>query len=179
MNIKMKLALALLCVWTLFAATYFYYYSGPPKSTSNELEYIGFPLNIWGPRFWFALHMTSITYPEQPTDIDRNNARAFVEAFMKVIPCMKCREHFAKIVAEDPMNLDSRATFMEWTWRIHNRANKDGGRGEFTREQTNNYFREIAAGMHETRRTTLDYIMAGTAGALLVATGAAAASMLR
>lgn len=167
----MKVIIALFSFWVIFIVFYFYYYSGPPKSSSNQLEYIGFPLNIWGPRFWFALHMTAITYPENPTELDRNNARAFVEAFIKVIPCAKCRTHFDKIVADDPINLESRASFMEWTWRIHNKANHDNGGREFSRDQTNDYFREIASGMHENRRTFVDYFMASSAGFLLITTG--------
>lgn len=104
-----------------------------------------FPIDVWGPRFWFVLHTVTQSYPIEPGPKDKENAYNFVTAFGKVLPCPTCREHFAKITGEDRVAdaLGSRDEFMEWAWRIHNRVNTDGGKPAVSRADATRYFMSL------------------------------------
>lgn len=107
-----------------------------------------FPIDVWGPRFWFVLHTVTQSYPEKPTPQDKENAYNFITAFGKVLPCPSCREHFARIGAEDRVAdaLGTRDEFMEWGWRIHNRVNVDGGKPAVSRADAMRYFMSLQRG---------------------------------
>lgn len=52
--------------------------------------------DVWGPKFWGMLHMVSFLYCEDGTaNADmRTNAREFVWAFARMIPCPACKQEF-------------------------------------------------------------------------------------
>lgn len=111
----------------------------------DKLIAIPLPIYVWGPRFWFVLHTVTQNYPIEPQPHDKENAVNFVTAYGKSLPCIKCKEHFAKITSEDKVvdSLGSRDAFMEWAWRIHNRANTDNGKPAVSRADTTRYFMSL------------------------------------
>jgi len=83
--------------------------------------------DVWGPHAWFLLHSITIEYPNQPTDIDKNNMKEFINAFQKMIPCIKCRENFKNHTTKYPLTSDilsSRDSIVNWMIDIHNEVNK-------------------------------------------------------
>jgi len=89
-------------------------------------------LNIesWGPAFWHVMHAVSFMYPENPTPQDQTKYANFYENLIDVLPCQKCRNHFAEILQEIPMQLRSRRELSEWVVNVHNEVNKSTGKPE-------------------------------------------------
>ena len=82
---------------------------------------------IWGPHSWKFLHYMTISYPECPSDEDKQNMSEFINAFQKIIPCYKCRTNFKKHIQEQPLNdsvLKSKKDFVYWMIDVHNSVNK-------------------------------------------------------
>lgn len=85
----------------------------------------------WGPTFWRAIHIIADTYPENPSELDRSNYKAWFYALKDVLPCMKCRGHYSNYLDEEPLNeenLVSRDTLSSWVWSFHNAVNVRKGK---------------------------------------------------
>ena len=83
--------------------------------------------NYWGPALWTALHTISFNYPEQPTEKEQTQYRAFFQALKHVLPCGKCRLHYAQGIDHDlPLEpaLRNRDTLSRWLVDFHNSVNR-------------------------------------------------------
>lgn len=78
----------------------------------------------WGPAGWHFMHTVSMTYPEIPSDQDKEKYRIFYESIGEVLPCPACRRHYQDNLKKLPIQLDSRADLFKWTIDIHNEVNK-------------------------------------------------------
>lgn len=78
----------------------------------------------WGPAGWHFMHTVAMTYPEIPSDQDKEKYRVFYESIGEVLPCPACRRHYQDNLKKLPINLDSRADLFKWTIDIHNEVNK-------------------------------------------------------
>ncbi len=114
-------------------------------AADEPLEQVVFPLDVWGPRFWFTMHTVAMAYPDKPTPADKQHVYNFYVAMAQIIPCPRCRVHFAQILRDDPVAdaLGSRTEIMDWLWRVHNRANRDNKKRELTRAEVNKQFKRL------------------------------------
>lgn len=87
-------------------------------------------LNIseWGPALWQSLHAISFTYPESPTPSDQSAYYNFFTALQYVIPCVKCRGHYATMLTESPIRLESQEALARWLVDRHNEVNVRTGK---------------------------------------------------
>lgn len=87
--------------------------------------------NYWGPALWTALHTISFNYPEQPTPTERDQYRTFFQSLKHVLPCGKCRTHYAEgldtLLPLEPA-LRNRDTFSRWLVEFHNSVNQRLGK---------------------------------------------------
>jgi hypothetical protein len=92
------------------------------------------PPTVWGPFFWYTIHIAALGYPNEPNYAEKKAAKEFYESFSHIIPCPVCKEHYAKYLAENPLtpHLDTRKDLFEWTVRIHNLVNKSLNKPEVT-----------------------------------------------
>jgi hypothetical protein len=82
---------------------------------------------IWGPPAWKFMHSVTFAYPKSdPTEEDKENMVNFINACGRVLPCIKCRAHFRKMVRENPphRHLQSRETISRWLVERHNDVNR-------------------------------------------------------
>ena len=80
----------------------------------------------WGSHYWKAMHYLTIAYPDEPTDIDKTNVKQFFTSVGKILPCEKCRVHFAQHLQKYPLSdivLSSRYNLINWLKDIHNEVN--------------------------------------------------------
>jgi hypothetical protein len=61
---------------------------------------------IWGPAFWFTLHVTAAHYPENPSPIVRHLMKNRILAIPYEIPCSKCRSHAIAFIDNNKEKLD-------------------------------------------------------------------------
>ena len=83
--------------------------------------------SIWGPLGWMTLHSMASLYPDAPTHSERQLMVSWLDIFAGTITCPSCREHFTELLGsyrqKYPNMLDSRATFLLFSFRAHNSVN--------------------------------------------------------
>ena len=83
---------------------------------------------IWGPLGWMTLHSISVGYPEFPSEIDKQQLNAFMEAFGNCITCPSCKDHFSEMFAKYKRNNpdwnSTRYNLFLAICRMHNSVNK-------------------------------------------------------
>lgn len=75
-----------------------------------------------------TLHSVALSYPETPTQSEKELMRSWLDMFRDTITCPHCREHFTTMLtayrAAFPDMLTSRQTFAMFTFRAHNAVNR-------------------------------------------------------
>tara|TARA_B100000963_G_C22612217_1_gene665445 strand:- start:212 stop:619 length:408 start_codon:yes stop_codon:yes gene_type:complete len=81
--------------------------------------------NIWGPKFWYTWHAVAFGYPDNPTDVDKQNYKNFYINFSYVLPCEACsKDSYSRIKSVNWDNtLMSRDNLVKWTYEYHNDIN--------------------------------------------------------
>jgi hypothetical protein len=82
--------------------------------------------NVWGPHFWFFIHSIAISYPNYPNVPLKKKYYEFIQNIPLFIPIQSMANDFAKLLNLYPVQpyLDSRNSFVRWTWFIHNKINE-------------------------------------------------------
>jgi len=81
---------------------------------------------------WKVLHATAEQFPPNPTYEDQQTALQFVYSFAKMYPCLKCRLHFQQLLKRLPPDVSSQPGFTRWMVNIHNLANADLGKPQWS-----------------------------------------------
>lgn len=83
---------------------------------------------VWGPLGWMTLHSVATSYPEQPTQGERDLMNMWLDMFRDTITCPSCRGHFTTLLANYrqtfPNMLASRQNLSMFTFRAHNAVNR-------------------------------------------------------
>lgn len=92
---------------------------------------------IWGPHIWFNLHLIAATYPENPSNFEKNIVKLFVFLSADLLPCKKCKKHMndALVNGYKSKNIDkfdvsfspfdsgvlkNKNNLFEWMYNFHN-----------------------------------------------------------
>lgn len=94
--------------------------SSPPSSLSPATRAL-----IWGPKFWFVLHSLAWNYPVSPTEVTKRKYYDTVQNLPLFLPDTEMGDRFGEMLELYPLSpyLCSRASFIRWTWFIHNKVN--------------------------------------------------------
>lgn len=81
---------------------------------------------LWGPHFWFILHLISFNYPDNPSTPDKDNYKRFYESVGDILPCSLCKRHYKNYISQFPISihLDSRIDLITWVVQVHNFVNQ-------------------------------------------------------
>lgn len=92
----------------------------------EEFPSIGMSPAVWGPIFWTMLHITTLGYPEFPTDAEKQGAVAFFESLQYTLPCPICKQHYADNLKRFPVQqaIGSKQQLIRWLFVVHNEVNK-------------------------------------------------------
>lgn len=95
----------------------------------------------WGRPMWTVIHTWAASY--NPTETEIAGAVKYYNDLTRLIPCPRCAEHFAEILAADPVepHLGSREELMEWTWRVHNAVNESLNKPTMSLDDFNNVWK--------------------------------------
>ena len=106
--------------------------------------------NEWGPYAWRFMHYITMAYPDNPTNIDKQNMKMFFSSIGHILPCEKCRLHFIQHLAKTPLTdeiLSTRINVINWFINIHNNVNKMLGKEIMTfNDVINKYEKNIKIG---------------------------------
>lgn len=81
---------------------------------------------IWGQYAWNFIHLVTLDYPDNPTDIDKQNYYEFFNTLQNVLPCAKCRNNLSHHLKKYPLTdqvLSSRSNLVKWAIDLHNVVN--------------------------------------------------------
>jgi len=93
--------------------------------------------NVWGPHFWFILHLVSFNYPDNPNTPDKDNFKRFYESIGDILPCPNCRKHYKNYLSQFPISvhLDTRIDLIKWVIQVHNFVNQSLHKPTYTLQQ--------------------------------------------
>lgn len=87
----------------------------------------GMQTNIWGPPFWFILHIISFNYPISPSSLEKKKYKEFMLSLPHILPCGKCRENLKQNYKLLPLHNDvfkNRDSFSKYIYLLHEQVNK-------------------------------------------------------
>ena len=101
--------------------------------------------NIWGPHAWQFLHSITLSYPDNPSESDRENHSQFFNMLKDILPCEKCRIHYAQNLQTYPIEnyLESKESLFRWLVDIHNRVNVDNGKREYSYDEVTELYEKM------------------------------------
>lgn len=73
------------------------------------------------------LHTVAATFPETPSQREKDAAQGLVHALTVLYPCNECRGDFETAVAAHPLKCDTRRDFVLWACEHHNIVNEKLG----------------------------------------------------
>ena len=106
---------------------------------NNQIDKIGqnnangMLTSIWGQSMWHSLHCVSFTYPDNPTDDDKNNYKKYFEILKFVLPCCACRNHYnehTQINGDHQLTdlvFENKTSLTKWVYELHEKVNKSLG----------------------------------------------------
>ncbi len=98
---------------------------------------------LWGPHCWKFMHYLTMSYPDNPNDLEREKIKRFFLAIADIIPCENCRVHFALNLKKFPLSdtvLESRYNLVNWLKDIHNEVNIQNGKKIYTYDDVINEY---------------------------------------
>lgn len=116
----------------------------PPQDPPLEMKYETAAVStsdpkIWGPSFWFSLHVSAAHYPENPSQIVRERMKQRIMAIPYEVPCSTCRPHASAFIESYRDKLDqvvsNKHELGKFYVDFHNKVNKRYGKPEWTYEQ--------------------------------------------
>jgi len=93
----------------------------------------------WGPKLWKSLHYIAYAFPEQPTEAQQQAAQSLFQALAHLLPCAKCRTHYANHLAETPPQVESRQALARYVNELHNKVNEHLGKQEVAHDPKRPY----------------------------------------
>lgn len=93
----------------------------------------GFPPRVWGPAFWEVIHTVAANFPCRPTERHKREHLAFYRLFARMLPCARCRSHFATLLKTKKYGLtrevvESRKSLFRWTVCVHDAVSRNLGK---------------------------------------------------
>ena len=86
----------------------------------------GMLTTVWGPSLWHYLHTMSFNYPNNPTQIQKNRHKQFINNLKYTLPCKYCRINLIKNLKVLPIrecDLKNRKMFSYYIYKLHEHIN--------------------------------------------------------
>ena len=77
-----------------------------------------------GRKTWALLHSMAATYPNEPTEEDKNQITKFMYGLANNFPCKICGSHLLRMLQKEGVKADSREELVHYICKIHNIVNK-------------------------------------------------------
>ena len=87
-------------------------------------------LRFWGPRLWYFIHTVAYNYPENPSQLYKENYFKFFNDYVPfLIPCDYCKHHYIQYKEKDNIRnyLNNKYDLLQWTINVHNDVNRQNG----------------------------------------------------
>lgn len=127
--------------------------------------------SVWGRAWWTSMLATAYAYPDAPTAEERECYSNYFNTVSKVLPCPKCRGHFAELLKEHPVepHLSSGAQLREWLIARKNDVNKRLGKDCPTTQHVCKTWKQKLYRRRAKTWTTVGVVLGSVALAILLA----------
>lgn len=98
-------------------------------------------INVWGFHFWMCMYSVALSYPENPTDIDKQSVTQFFSSIAYVLPCNSCRSEYSEMLKKYPLNdyIDNRTMLERWIGLVENNISNNLGKPGKVTENVKSY----------------------------------------
>ena len=86
----------------------------------------GMITSIWGPPFWYILHIISFNYPINPTNKQKKDYYNFFNNLKNILPCKPCRDNLKIHYEKSPLNdnvFKNRTNLSKYVFNLHEIVN--------------------------------------------------------
>lgn len=93
---------------------------------------------LWGKHLWIYLHYLTLSYPDKPTQEDKQKMKEYFTGLWRYLPCEKCRINYLRHFEELPLTdetLENRDKFVFWLVDFHNIVNLETGKKQMTKAE--------------------------------------------
>ena len=99
--------------------------------------------SYWGKYFWKVIHITALAYPDNPSDVNKQDYRNFFETMGKVLPCKRCSNNYSGHMHNLPIEnfMDSPDELFKWTVHLHNIVSKELGKPQWNVEYAKSFYK--------------------------------------
>ena len=90
---------------------------------------------LWGPHLWKFMHYLTLSYPDNPSEEEKQKYKNFFMMIGEYLPCEKCRVHYKEHKKSFPLTdeiLDTRTGLIKWLFDLHNIVNQSTGKPAIT-----------------------------------------------
>lgn len=97
----------------------------------------------WGPKGWYFLDTIILSYPENPTEKQKEDFINFFSLVGYMLPCYKCRINYNKHLEANPLTVDTlqnRESMIKWWLGIHNMSRVSIGKDSYSINDFNNFY---------------------------------------
>jgi len=103
--------------------------------------------SLWGNAAWHFLHAVASTFPQTPTQEDKQHYYMFFRSVGPVLPCKICRPYYTDYLRRHNLwrALSSRMTLANYFHRFHNHVNRRLGKKQFRKSELNQYFQSSSS----------------------------------
>ena len=112
-----------------------------------EIFNTGLNSNVWGTGALTFLHSITLTYPNDPTDVDKKTYKRFFETIGYLLPCNQCSNHYNDYLKENPIDdsvLENKLSFTKWLYNVHNNVNHILNKPKIDFDEFAESFKEVA-----------------------------------
>ena len=125
---------------------------------------MGFSPNYWGRQAWHFIHMVALSFPDEPTQEEKDRYYKFYESLGYTLPCETCSKHYREKFQKNPPNMENSEKLFRWTVDIHNSVNADNGKKQISYEKAKAELQKNATGVYS------DYLVTGVAVSVSIIT---------
>jgi len=102
-----------------------------------------FDPTVWGPKAWFFLDTIVLSYPDNPTDSQKEDFANFFYLISSVLPCLKCRIHYQENLKFNKLTddiLKNRDNLLDWWLKMHNLIRMTSNKEIISKTDMINYY---------------------------------------
>lgn len=99
--------------------------------------------HLWGESFWGTIYYITFSYPDVPSNDNKQNAKYFFVVLTQLLPCETCRHHYRQNLEKNPLTddvLSSKQKLLKWVVDLQNEVNSRLGKNTVTITQVTNKY---------------------------------------
>jgi mitochondrial FAD-linked sulfhydryl oxidase len=103
-----------------------------------------FDKQTWGPKLWEVMHTFSFAYPISPSNTQKQSAINFFSSIGHLIPCSHCSQHCLDYTKQNPPQVQTKQSLVNWVYNFHNKVNQRLGKATYSKEKLNEKYEDVA-----------------------------------